>query len=400
MPPTSCAAPCASCSTSSSRSLPEFTLRSGRRVDLMALARDGRFTAVEIKSCARGLPHRPQVARLSGLRRPLLLRRRARTSRIELLPAEEGLILADRFAAEPGPAGRRAAAGPGPASRRCSCASPGPRRSGCRGGRPRARRRSPARLRPRPATPRSGSGRCCRRPGRRTGRRSGSSLSSRARTSARPRARPGRGAARWSRAGAKAQHQRLRERPGLRAAVGESSTSIAGLLAAPRGRACRSSNSPGSTKPARVEYMPGGEARRAAEQAAVAVGHQHDHGGIGAREVLAAAARAWRDVAALGGPRSRRRRRRRSGAPACQCTMRAHRPGVAASAAGRSRPDAAQLDQLAGRRLRVAERPARTRPPPSRIAQEDARPRAARRPARRRRRMSRGAASSAQRPAP
>ena len=32
-------------------SLPEFTLATGRRVDLMALGRDGRLVAIEVKSC-------------------------------------------------------------------------------------------------------------------------------------------------------------------------------------------------------------------------------------------------------------------------------------------------------------------------------------------------------------
>ena len=33
-------------------SLPEFKLASGRRVDLMALGRDGRLVAIEVKSAA------------------------------------------------------------------------------------------------------------------------------------------------------------------------------------------------------------------------------------------------------------------------------------------------------------------------------------------------------------
>ena len=32
-------------------SLPEFTLASGRRLDVMAVGRDGRLVAVEVKSC-------------------------------------------------------------------------------------------------------------------------------------------------------------------------------------------------------------------------------------------------------------------------------------------------------------------------------------------------------------
>jgi hypothetical protein len=79
-------------------SLPEFTLRSGRRVDLMALSPDGRFTAVEIKSCrADFLTDRKWPDYLGYADRFFFAV--APDFPIELLPAEEGLIVADRYAA-------------------------------------------------------------------------------------------------------------------------------------------------------------------------------------------------------------------------------------------------------------------------------------------------------------
>jgi hypothetical protein len=79
-------------------SLPEFTLASGRRVDLMALGRDGRFVAIEVKSSRTdfltdqkwpdylGFADRFYFAVAPGFPQ-------------EILPPEEGLIVADRYAA-------------------------------------------------------------------------------------------------------------------------------------------------------------------------------------------------------------------------------------------------------------------------------------------------------------
>ena len=79
-------------------SLPEFALRNGRRVDLMALGPDGRFSAVEVKSSRADflsdrkwpgyLAHADRFYFAVGPAFPL-----------ELLPADEGLIVADRYAA-------------------------------------------------------------------------------------------------------------------------------------------------------------------------------------------------------------------------------------------------------------------------------------------------------------
>ena len=76
--------------------LPEFGLACGRRVDVMALGPDGCFVIVEIKSCRQdfltdrkwpdylGYADRFYFAVMPGFPE-------------ELLPEEEGLILADRF---------------------------------------------------------------------------------------------------------------------------------------------------------------------------------------------------------------------------------------------------------------------------------------------------------------
>ena len=77
----------------------EFALRGGRRLDLMALARDGSFTAIEIKSSRRDflsdrkwrdyLPHADRLFFAVAADFPL-----------DLLPTETGLIIADRFEAQ------------------------------------------------------------------------------------------------------------------------------------------------------------------------------------------------------------------------------------------------------------------------------------------------------------
>ncbi|MGD9507130.1 MAG: MmcB family DNA repair protein [Geminicoccaceae bacterium] len=79
-------------------SLPEFTLATGRRLDLMAVGRDGRLVAIEVKSCRADfmtdrkwrdyLDHADEFYFAVGPDFP-----------VELLPQEEGLIVADRFAA-------------------------------------------------------------------------------------------------------------------------------------------------------------------------------------------------------------------------------------------------------------------------------------------------------------
>ena len=79
-------------------SLPEFTLATGRRVDLMALGRDGRLVAIEVKSCRTDfmtdrkwqgyLDFADQFFFAVGPEFP-----------VGLLPPDEGLIVADRYAA-------------------------------------------------------------------------------------------------------------------------------------------------------------------------------------------------------------------------------------------------------------------------------------------------------------
>ena len=79
-------------------SLPEFTLATGRRLDVMAVGRDGRLVAVEVKSCRADyltdrkwrdyLDYADEFSFAVAPDFPL-----------ELLPGDEGLIVADRFAA-------------------------------------------------------------------------------------------------------------------------------------------------------------------------------------------------------------------------------------------------------------------------------------------------------------
>ena len=164
-------------------SLPEFTLATGRRVDLMALGRDGRLVAIEVKSCRTDFLTDRKWHGLSRLRRPVLLRRRARISRAISCRTDEGLIVADRYAASADPARRRhAGGGRRPTSRAPAALRAHRRVRGCRAPPTRTPAPSPPELNrlspPRPAIPRAGNGRCCRAFGSRTGRRS------------RPRARP------------------------------------------------------------------------------------------------------------------------------------------------------------------------------------------------------------------
>ena len=79
-------------------SLPEFTLATGRRVDLMALGRDGRLVAIEVKSCRTDfLTDRKWRDYLEYADQFYFAV--APDFPVDLLPAEEGLILADRYAA-------------------------------------------------------------------------------------------------------------------------------------------------------------------------------------------------------------------------------------------------------------------------------------------------------------
>lgn len=80
-------------------SLPEFTLATGRRVDLMALGRDGRLVAVEVKSCRTDFLTDRKWQDYLGYADQFFFAV-APDFPVELLPAEEGLILADRYAAE------------------------------------------------------------------------------------------------------------------------------------------------------------------------------------------------------------------------------------------------------------------------------------------------------------
>ena len=91
-------------------SLPEFTLATGRRIDLLALGRDGRLVAVEVKSSRADFlaDHKWQdyLAYADEFFFPV-----APGFPSELLPTAEGLIVADRYAASiVRPAQRRALA--------------------------------------------------------------------------------------------------------------------------------------------------------------------------------------------------------------------------------------------------------------------------------------------------
>ena len=79
-------------------SLPEFTLATGRRVDLMALGRDARLVAIEVKSCrtdfltdryAAGVIRPAQARSIAAGRRRSLLLRFARTAALRLQGAAD-----------------------------------------------------------------------------------------------------------------------------------------------------------------------------------------------------------------------------------------------------------------------------------------------------------------------
>jgi hypothetical protein len=79
--------------------LPEVPLANGRRADLLALDRSGRVTLVEIKSCrADFLSDRKWHDYLDYCDRFYFAV--CAGFPLDLLPADEGLILADRFAGE------------------------------------------------------------------------------------------------------------------------------------------------------------------------------------------------------------------------------------------------------------------------------------------------------------
>ena len=242
-------------------SLPEFTLATGRRVDLMALGRDGRLVAIEVKSC----------------RTDFLTDRKWR----------DYLGYADQFyfAVGAGLPGRAAAARGGADRGRPLRREPDPAGPGARGGRrPPARAAAALRAHGRPAA--AGCGRPGGRGRARPRGRSGSIalrqplLDQEAGDAVRV-GQPHRAPVRVGELGAAEPAARPRSRRRRASARcrgpwrGSPASATAGTArAARRGRRARrprrppprstsrrsvcSSDSPGSTKPARVEYMPGG----------------------------------------------------------------------------------------------------------------------------------------------
>ncbi len=79
-------------------SLPEFQLASGRRVDLMALGRDGRLVAIEVKSCRTDFLTDRKWPEYIGYADQFYFAV-APGFPHDLLPPEQGLIVADRYAA-------------------------------------------------------------------------------------------------------------------------------------------------------------------------------------------------------------------------------------------------------------------------------------------------------------
>ena len=79
-------------------SLPEFTLGTGRRVDLMGLGADGRLVAVEVKSSRADFLSDFKWRDYLGYADEFYFAV-APAFPCDLLPAEEGLIIADRYAA-------------------------------------------------------------------------------------------------------------------------------------------------------------------------------------------------------------------------------------------------------------------------------------------------------------
>ena len=79
-------------------SLPEFTLATGRRVDLMALGRDGRLVAIEVKSCRADFMTDRKWQEYLGFADQFFFAVGPEFP-VALLPPDEGLIVADRYAA-------------------------------------------------------------------------------------------------------------------------------------------------------------------------------------------------------------------------------------------------------------------------------------------------------------
>ncbi len=79
--------------------LAEVTLDNGRRADLMAVGPDGRITLVEIKSCARDFLSDAKWQDYLGYADAFYFAV-APGFPLDLLPAEEGLVVADRYAGE------------------------------------------------------------------------------------------------------------------------------------------------------------------------------------------------------------------------------------------------------------------------------------------------------------
>ena len=174
-----------------------------------------------------------------------------------------------------------------------------------------------------------------------------------------------------ARRGPEAQHQRCRERPGLRRAV----------AACPRPRRRPPRRPRGAPSPPAIRRAPrsrpasstcraesGASGRAGSARRAVAVGHQHDHRGVGAREVLGAADRAAPDVAALHADRGVAAHAAVAVAGCASARARGHRPPAGlvgrqqapTRAARRSRPlGAAARPRSTANRRRRPPRPGR-----------------------------------------
>ena len=79
--------------------LPEFTLATGRRADILALGADGCFSIVEIKSCRQDFMSDGKWPEYLGFADRFYFAV-APEFPLAILPEAEGLILADRFEGE------------------------------------------------------------------------------------------------------------------------------------------------------------------------------------------------------------------------------------------------------------------------------------------------------------
>ena len=189
--------------------------------------------------------------------------------------------------------------------------------------------------------------------GERTGRRSGSASSSRATQRASSISSVSRRERRRAGGGPKAQHQGLRERPGLGGAGRRPRRARRRPPRTPRGAASAPAISPGSTKPASVEYMPGGKrGERPSRQRSPWVTSTITAGSVRGKwsRPQDGQCRAWPpwldSVAAPQKPQKRW--------PRCQCARRGHRrPSRPRRPAGAARRCAAR--PAAGRRRLFAE---------------------------------------------